>query len=314
MFGLSVTELFLIALSFVMALGFGLTNEPELMNGLRKVGKTILGDRIFSIVDNQLTLCGVGSLVTAISLTLDSEKGTALHVFGLSMFVVAWLFFVLGIRKSKVFDNANHGMLKPLISAAVIGAVLYAVFFFLPSKHTVLIPSSSGSLGTTPAPAPGPGPTLKRPHIHVEGIVATPVTAGQPLNATVVMTNNGDADADVVAGASLFIEEVSNNPAIQRGFESDLFRRNAQKPLKYSNPVMHTIPPQSQQRLPQTQAWNAVWNNLDSNRMYAVYFMGRFRYRSHADHQFDRTSEFCKHFGLDGTTVVKCYVHNVEPN
>lgn len=76
MFELSTTQLFLVALQFVMALGFGLTNEPKLMAGFRKLGSEILGERLFSVVDNQLTLFGVGLLVTAIWITLDSEKGT----------------------------------------------------------------------------------------------------------------------------------------------------------------------------------------------------------------------------------------------
>jgi hypothetical protein len=196
----------------------------------------------------------------------------------------------------------------------MIGIVLCFVFFFPPSKHKVLIPASSASSGSAPGPTPALGPTLKKPHIHVDGIVPTAITLGQPLNAKLVMTNNGDNDADVVAAASLFIQEVYGDPAKQRKFEDALFKREAQKTPEYSSPVMHTIPPKARQELPISQPWNAAWDNLDPNRTYAVYYMGRFKYRSHADHKFDRTSEFCKHYGLDGKTVVKCYEHNLEPN
>jgi hypothetical protein len=130
-------DILLLTIFILMALTFGALNEwPTLPTAMRDLARQIFGDRMMKLVESPLTLFGCGAVITAMWSLLDSERGSPLHWFGVSMLCVAWMFFALGIQRTGYFSAGSWRRIKKAGSLVAIAVILFATFWWLPSKRT----------------------------------------------------------------------------------------------------------------------------------------------------------------------------------
>jgi hypothetical protein len=144
---------------------------------------------------------------------------------------------------------------------------------------------------------------LQRPHIHVRGISdGEKSTVPGRINLNIDFENNGDADGDVVGEITAEFSEVYQDSTRQRDEENRLFVFS--KPLDFSLPETHTVPPHS----PIQHSPFIVPIGGTNIGQRGTYVMARFKYRSRQEPDRVWVSEYCGHFA-DRSQITKCFEH-----
>jgi hypothetical protein len=239
-------------------------------NKVRSIGTDFFGERMWKLIEHNLTLAGAAFVATAVGFILNSEKWSPGYITGLVMLFVGWVFFALSIQRTKFFATRPYEKTKKYLTFAAIGGVLAILFFRLPSKAVQPISETKPPIIVIP-PAPPPVPVqVPRSYLVFDGtarfgerrdrlgqlVADQNLLVGQELFFNYYYKATGPNAVLVDGTARLTKVAPDSSPATQQNvikdFKAELRKELKDHPIK---PKYSTLMPQDNDHWDSAHAW-----------------------------------------------------------
>ena len=106
---------------------------------LRRIGVGWFGERVWKLIDHNLTLYGIGAMTTGIYCIIISERWSPEYIFGLCMMGLGCLFFTLAIIRTGFFESSSHPHIKTAGLTATVLTSLLLIVVLIPSKRVEIV-------------------------------------------------------------------------------------------------------------------------------------------------------------------------------